>query len=427
MQIFEHVVVELPADGDPDATIYQIASITEGKLIAVQSDLACQPRGLRSAAVKAGIKYPDTYDTCLVAMDKPGVGAGIFTKNRSASPAVHIDRTHLADGQAQALIVLSKNANAFTPTDRADAMRICDIVAGGVGATTQDVLISCTGVIGVQLPMPVVEAGVEKAVASLQPGLIPETAQAILTTDKRPKVCSLCFSGVNVAAMAKGAGMTEPNMATMLVYFFTDLAIDADLLREMLVRVGDRTFNSISVDTDTSTSDSLIVLSTALVPATPDLLRDFEAALGAMMLKLSRDIVYQAEGATKVIEAQVTGALSVENARQVAKLIVNSPLVKTAVFGSDPNWGRVAMALGKPGQQQTGPIDTRCVVIRMNGATLFSRGEAVPLRLQELSANLHASKKIDIAVDLGEGSENWTAWGCDLSYDYVKTNAEYTS
>lgn len=427
MPLFERVLVEVPQDGDPDTTSYQIESVTEGRPVALQRDLSCQPQGLRSAAVKAGIKYPDVYDTCVVVMDKPGAAAGIFTRNRSAAPAVLIDREHLADGRAQALVVLSKNANAFTPTDRDDALRVCGLVAGHIGAPVSDVMISCTGVIGVKLPMPVVEAGVTKALASLQPGLVPETAQAILTTDKGPKVCSMRFGGVNVAAMAKGAGMIEPNMATMLVYFFTDLAVEQAELQRMLVRAADKTFNSISVDSDTSTSDSLILFSTGAVPATPERLRDFEAALAAMMLKLAVDVVYGAEGATKLIEARVNGAVSTQSAREVARMIVNSPLVKTAVFGCDPNWGRIAMAIGKPGQQQTSTIDVRRVVIRMNGVTLFAKGEAVPLQLKELSADMRARKKIDIEVELGEGDGSWTAWGCDLSYDYVKENADYTS
>ncbi|MBI3228852.1 MAG: bifunctional glutamate N-acetyltransferase/amino-acid acetyltransferase ArgJ [Burkholderiales bacterium] len=424
---FARITITEPVDGDPANTSYAFASSVEGRQITLANDMSLQPTGLRSSAIMAGIKYPGVYDMSLVVMDKPGPAAGIFTRNRSASSSVHIDRAHLADGKGQALVVISKNANVFTPTDHADAVRVCTLAAENLGIAPNDVMISCTGVIGVSLPMPVVEAGVKAACDALQPGLLPTVAQAILTTDKGPKTCSAAFGDVRIAGMAKGAGMIEPNMATMLVYFFTNLDIPADKLHASLARLSDATFNSISVDSDTSTSDSMIIFSTATVPYSDALFADFEAALAAMMSKLSREVVYQAEGATKLIEAKVLQAGDQLQARQVAKFIINSPLVKTAVFGNDPNWGRIVMALGKPGQERDSAIDPKGVIIKMGGATLFSGGAAVPLDLAGLSAKLKGLKKVDIEVTLGEGDHSWTAWGCDLSYDYVKTNADYTS
>ncbi len=424
---FSRIAITIPADGDPAHTSYAFTSSVEGREIVLANDMSLQPSGLRSAAVMAGIKYPGVYDMSLVVMDKPGPAAGIFTRNRSASSSVHIDRAHLADGKGQALLVISKNANVFTPTDHADATRVCELAAQELGLAQNDVMISCTGVIGVSLPMPVVEAGVKAACAALAPGLSANVAQAILTTDKGPKTCSAAFGDVRIAGMAKGAGMIEPNMATMLVYFFTNLDIPAEKLHASLAGLSDRTFNSISVDSDTSTSDSMIIFSTGEVPYSDALFADFEAALAAMMSKLSREVVYQAEGATKLIEAKVLEAGDTLQARQVAKFIINSPLVKTAVFGNDPNWGRVVMALGKPGQERDSAIDPKGVVIKMAGTVLFSRGAAVPLDLVGVSAKLKSLKKIDIEVSLGEGEHSWTAWGCDLSYDYVKTNADYTS
>ncbi|WP_338847256.1 bifunctional glutamate N-acetyltransferase/amino-acid acetyltransferase ArgJ [Massilia sp. W12] len=424
---FAQIRISEPADGDPAQTRYAFHSVTEQREIELAPDLSQQPSGLRSAAVMAGIKYPGVYDMTLVALDAPGPAAGIFTKNRSASSSVLLDREHLADGRGQALVVISKNANVFTPTDRADAERICSQAAELLGIAKQDVMISCTGVIGVSLPMPTVEAGLQQAAAALQPGLQDNVAKAILTTDKGPKTCSAAFGEVRIAGMAKGAGMIEPNMATMLVYFFTNLDLPADKLQASLQRISDRTFNSISVDSDTSTSDSLILFSTGAVPYSDALYADFEAALAAMMSKLSREVVFGAEGANKLIEARVSKAGDEQQARQVAKFIINSPLVKTAVFGADPNWGRVVMALGKPGQTRDYPIDPKGVVIKMDGAVLFSGGAAVPLDLAGLSARMKARKKLDIEVELGEGDAAWTAWGCDLSYDYVKTNADYTS
>lgn len=424
---FAGLVISAPEDGDPAGTSYAFTSVTEQRQITLANDLSQQPQGLKSAAVMAGIKYPGVLDMSIVALDKPGPAAGIFTRNRSASSSVHIDRAHLANGRGQALVVLSKNANVFTPTDHQDATRICQVVAEKLGILQDDVMISCTGVIGVSLPMPVVEAGLDKAVAALQAGLHADVARAILTTDKGPKTCSTAFGPVRLAGMAKGAGMIEPNMATMLVYFFTNLDMPSEKLHASLARLSDKTFNSISVDSDTSTSDSMIIFSTGEVPYSDALFADFEAALAAMMSKLAREVVYQAEGATKLIEARVLQAGDVLQARQVAKFIINSPLVKTAVFGNDPNWGRIVMALGKPGQERDTPINPQGVVIKMGGEVLFAGGAAVPLDLAGLSARLKTLKKVEIEVKLGEGDAEWTAWGCDLSYDYVKTNADYTS
>lgn len=424
---FARIGITAPDNGDPALTTYGFYSSTEGRQINLEGDLSQQPQGLRSAAVKAGIKYPDVYDMSLVVLDKPGPAAGIFTRNRSASSSVHIDRAHLADGRGQALVVISKNANVYTPTDRVDAERVCSLVAEQAGLKQDDVMICCTGVIGVSLPMPKVEAGVAQAVQALQPGLSPTVAQAILTTDKGPKTCSAAFGPVKIAGMAKGAGMIEPNMATMLVYFFTNLDIPADKLQASVQRLSDKTFNSISVDTDTSTSDSLIIFSTAEVAYSDALFADFEAALAAMMSKLCREVVYQAEGATKLIEAKVMQASNLPTARQVAKFIINSPLVKTAVFGCDPNWGRIVAAIGKPGQERDTAYDAGKIEIKLGGEVLFAGGVAVPLDLGALSQRMRELKKIEIEVKLGEGDAEWTAWGCDLSYDYVKTNADYTS
>lgn len=423
----DRVIISVPKDGDPARTVYGFACSTEVKKIELSGDLRWQPAGLTSAALKASIKYEGIYDMAIVKMKNPGPAAGVFTRSRSAGAAVHIDRHHLQDGVAQALVVVSKNANVFTPTDRRDAEDICRLVADAVDVRPEDVIISCTGVIGVPLPMDKIAVAISRASGTLSPGLADEVPLAILTTDRGPKVCSVAFGEGRLAAMAKGAGMIEPNLATMLAYFFTNINISPERLRSILADLSERTFNSISVDSDTSTSDSVVVFSTGEVEATEGLVADFEAALAACMTKLSRDIVYQAEGATKLVEARVTGAADDRHAKKVAKLIINSPLVKTAIFGADPNWGRVVMAIGKPTQDIEQPINHRFLTISINGLTVFNGGVAVPIDLDALSDEMRISKRVCIEVALGDGIGQWVAWGCDLTDEYVKINAEYTS
>jgi len=421
------ITVLSPEDKDPDQTSYTFFSESLGKTLEIEVGLHHQPKGIVSAAIMAVIKYPDVYDLTIVKLPKRGPTAGIFTTNRSSSPSVNLDRKNLEDGFAQALVVISKNANVFTTTAYEDTLAVINQVAVELDVAPEDVMISCTGVIGSPLPLDKVSAGVSTFKSASKPGLINEVAKAILTTDKGPKTGCVKFGEVVLAGMAKGAGMIEPNMATMLVYFFTNLNLDSKRLKEIVSSVSKETFNSISVDTDTSTSDSLIVFSTGEIEPTPALESDFIKSLTALSAKLSRDIVYQAEGANKLIQATVNGAVSEDNARQVSKFIVNSPLVKTAIFGADPNWGRVVMAIGKPGQVQTSVIDPSKIKIEINGFTLFVKGEADVSKLKQVSNSIKELKRTDIEVDLGEGQGSWTSWGCDLSYEYVKENAEYTT
>lgn len=419
--------VSSPSDKNPDDASYEFYSEALGSMLKIESGLHHQPKGIVSAAIKAGIKYQDVYDLTIVKLPSRGPAAGVFTKNRSASPSIIIDRKNLEDGFAQALVVISKNANVFTTTAYEDTQSVINQVAGELGLAPQDIMISCTGVIGVPLPLDKVSKGVSQFKKESKPSLVDEVAKSILTTDKGPKTCCVKFGEVVITGMAKGAGMIEPNMATMLVYFFTNLNLNSKKLHEIISNVTNETFNSISVDTDTSTSDSLIIFSTGEIEPTPALEEDFVKALTALSAKLSRDIVYQAEGATKLIQATVSGAISQDNAKQVSKFIVNSPLVKTAVFGADPNWGRVVMAIGKPGQSQTDLIDPAKIKIEINGYTLFEKGKADTSKLKEVSHSIREFKQTDISVNLGEGEGSWTSWGCDLSYEYVKTNAEYTT
>jgi glutamate N-acetyltransferase/amino-acid N-acetyltransferase len=261
---------------------------------------------------------------------------------------------------------------------------------------------------------------------SLRPDALDQAAQAILTTDRGPKVCSVRIGDVVVCAMAKGAGMIEPNMATMLVYFFTNADLDGPALKRVLFAAAERTFNSMSVDSDTSTSDTVAIFSTRRAPLDENSRLDFEDAVRAMSLKLARDIVAQSEGATKLIECTVRIDTSERDAKIMAKKIVNSPLVKTAVHGGDPNWGRLVMAIGKPDERLAlagiAPAD---VEVRMMGQVLFCRAQPVATQLAVLARSIKESSRVTIDVRIGRGAHAATVWGCDLSRGYVDINAEY--
>lgn len=422
------VTILEPEDGDVDQCRYRFRSEVTGAELELAHDLRHQPAGISSMATSLGIKHPGVLDFSLMKLPRPGTCAGVYTKNRCTSPAVKHDRAVTARGRAQVLVVVSKNANVFTPTADADIATLAQDVAAELKVSADDVLVSCTGVIGVPLPMEKIRNGVKGLGAELKQDNLDACATGILTTDRGPKVCSVEFGDVKVAAIAKGAGMIEPNMATMLVYFFTNLALDAITLQAIVNRVVARSFNSISVDSDTSTSDTVLVLSTDEVPVTPAYLKDFENALACMAVKLGRDIVYQAEGSTKLIEVTVRGTATYADAKRMAKRVVNSPLVKTAINGADPNWGRVVMAIGKPDESESGnEIEPSSVTIRLLGQTVFANGRETGLDLKQLSASMRARKTVGIEVVLGNGPTEATVWGCDLSNEYVKINAEYTT
>ena len=413
-------------DSDPSSDVVSFESRALGRRVTVEGTLAHQPDGVRAVAVAAGIKYADVLDFTVVKLDVPGSAAGVFTTNLCPGSAVTYDREVLANGRAQALCVISKNANVFTPNGDEDTRTIAKLLGGELGVEPNDVVISCTGVIGVPLPMPKVRAAIPGIAGKLRPAALEDVARAILTTDRGPKVCSVRIGDLVVSAMAKGAGMIEPNMATMLVYFFTNADIDGAGLREVLTGAVDRTFNSLSVDSDTSTSDSVVLFSTRRVPVDANLRADFADAVRAMSLKLARDVVAQAEGSTKLVECTVRLDTSVQDAKIMAKKIVNSPLVKTAIYGGDPNWGRLVMAIGKPDDRLAlRAIAPRDIVASMMGQLVYSRGEAIPLDLPALSKGLKAARRVPVDVRIGEGRHAATVWGCDLSHRYVDINAEY--
>jgi glutamate N-acetyltransferase/amino-acid N-acetyltransferase len=335
---------------------------------------------------------------------------------------VIVGREHISDGFVQALVINSKNANVATGQQGIDhALETCRIVGNELKIDYRDVLPFSTGVIGRPLPMDKIRAGLQGIRAELRPNNLALAAQAIMTTDAYPKYISCQVGSAIIAGIAKGAGMIEPNMATMLVYLMTDAEIPASALRPMLRRVTERTFNSISIDTDTSTSDTVVLMANGL--AGPVNRRQFENALLKVCEYLAREIARNGEGATKLITVEVSGAKSKWQAKRVAKSVVNSPLVKTAVYGCDPNWGRVIMAVGKCFDHD---IEPSRVTVRFGDTRVFAVGSPVECDLEALRRYL-GQPEVAIGVDLGIGKSLARVWGCDLTEGYIKENAYYTT
>jgi glutamate N-acetyltransferase/amino-acid N-acetyltransferase len=380
-----------------------------------------QPQGFLSAAKNAGIK-DDTLDLTVIYSTARARGAAMFTQNRFPGAPVIVGREHIADGFVQALVVNSKNANvAMGQQGIDDATEMCRLVAGELDIDYRDVLPFSTGVIGRRLPMYKIRDGLKGIRDELKPNNLELAARAIMTTDRYPKYVSRKVGVGVIAGIAKGAGMIEPNMATMLVYLMTDAELPAASLRRMLRRVVDPTFNSLSIDTDTSTSDTVVLMANGL--AGPVDARQFEAGLYEVCEHLAREIARSGEGATKLITVEVTGAKSEAQAKRVAKSVVNSPLVKTAVYGSDPNWGRVIMAVGKTFDKN---IEPGRVTIRFGNTRVFELGAPVECDLEALRGYLGQAEAL-IAVDLGIGKRSARVWGCDLTEGYIKENAYYTT
>jgi glutamate N-acetyltransferase/amino-acid N-acetyltransferase len=381
------------------------------------------PSGFTAVVANVGIKDASD-DTTLLVADRPATAAAVFTRSRFAGPSVVLSRDHVGDGQARAVIVLSKNANvANGPDGIADAAEVVGLVADGLGCGASEVLIASTGVIGRRYPMERIRSGLPLVLAARRTAELEDLARGIMTTDTVPKTSSAMIGDgpAIVAGVAKGVGMIEPDMATMIAVIMTDADVGRDRLEAVFRSVVDRTFNCVSVDGDTSTSDSAFILASGAAGEVDD--AAFERALSTVCTSLARQIAADGEGAETLIEVLVDGASSPAQARRVAKSIVNSPLVKTAVHGADPNWGRVAMAIGKCADDTD--IDPESVVIR------FGSTETYPTRLDESGlANLSAYLRGDevvIHVSLGAGTHSATVWGCDLTEGYIRINADYTT
>jgi glutamate N-acetyltransferase/amino-acid N-acetyltransferase len=384
--------------------------------------LPAYPQGYLSVAKNIGIK-DDTLDFTVIYSTVRAAAAGVFTQSLFCGAPVIVGREHLADGHLQAIVVNSKNANVATGKQGVENSReITRLVARELGVAAKDVLPSSTGVIGQQLPIEKFRAELVDLRRQLKPENLGAAAQAIMTTDTRPKVRARRVGSAVLAGMAKGAGMIEPNMATMLSFLFTDAAIPPETLKPMLHRAVEQSFNMISVDTDTSTSDTVVLMANGLAGEVD--LGKFQTALDEMCIELAKEVARDGEGATKLLEVVVTSARDDQQAKRVAKAIVNSPLIKTAVHGADPNWGRVAMAIGKCHEETD--IRPENVTISFGDTCIYAKGEPLGADLSQLETYLKGAE-IRILVDLGLETGEATVWGCDLTEEYVRINALYTT
>ena len=381
------------------------------------------PLGFHSYVANIGIK-DSSDDFTLVVADATCAAAGVFTQSRFAGPSVLVSREHIASLSARAVVVISKNSNVATGAEGMNNAR--EVVAGVATALScdpTDVLIASTGVIGRQYPMAQVRSGLKSIPKQLTATSAEAVANGIMTTDTVHKVAEATISGssARVVGVAKGVGMIEPSMATLITMIFTDALIAPNDLDRVFRKVIDHTFNCVSVDTDTSTSDTAIVLASGAAGAvTTDA---FEAALQEVALSLTKQVARDGEGAEKLIEVHVDGAKDRDQAKTVAKAIVNSPLVKTAVHGADPNWGRVAMAVGKCSQYSD--INQNDVVIRFGSQEVYPT-QVDATGLENLSQYMRGTDVL-IHVSLATGTSDATVWGCDLTDGYVRINADYTT
>jgi glutamate N-acetyltransferase/amino-acid N-acetyltransferase len=390
--------------------------------------------GVRLGTARCGIRYRDRTDLMLAAIEPGSTVAGVFT--RSLTPGAPVDwcRRCLPRGSARAVVVNSGNANVFT--GRAGHAAVEETAAAAarlVGCAPDEVYVSSTGVIGEALPAARLVEGLPGALAGADAARWRDAAEAIMTTDTFPKgaTARAVIGGASVVlnGIAKGSGMIAPDMATMLAYLFTDAAIPAPVLQALLKAANERSFNSITVDGDTSTSDTVLLVATGRagnpVPATATdpLLREFRRALDTVMISLAQQIVRDGEGAEKFVTIEVKGAASARAARRIGLAIGNSPLVKTAIAAGDANWGRIVMAVGKSGEK----ADRDRLSIAVGGVTIAEQGGPVPGYDEAPVAQHMAGREIRIGIDLGLGSGRATVWSCDLTHRYIDINGSYRS
>jgi len=406
---------------------------------ALDPALAHPVAGVRFAAVQAGVRKPNRYDLLLAAFDEGTTVGGVFTQSRFAAAPVQVCREHLAATAAiRALVVNTGIANAATgELGLANARASCATAATALGVAANQVLPFSTGVILEHLPMDRINAGIVAAAAEIGAQRLASwdrVAQTIMTTDTVYKLASAQATvggrTVNVTGIAKGAGMIQPNMATMLSFVFTDAAIDGALLQPLARRVADRSFNRVTVDGDTSTNDSYIIAATGKAGnASVSSLDSADgaaliAALEGVSLTLAQAIVRDGEGATKFMTIAVSGGRDVAECDRIARAVAHSPLVKTAFFASDPNLGRILAAVGYGAPAD---LDPSKVTVHLNDVLVAERGGRAATYREEDGARTMKNEDITVAIDLGRGSAAQTVYTCDFSYDYVKINAEYRS
>ena len=386
-------------------------------------------RGFKSAAVSAGLKKGESLDLGLIYSEKDTVSFAVFTKNRVKAAPVRLSMEHIKSGNIRAVICNSGNANACTGVQGLrNARKSADLVAKALGLRDREVIVASTGVIGVQLDIERIERKIPELVSSLRSDGLSDFSKAIMTTDTFPKVSiaedMIGESPYRIVGIAKGAGMIMPNMATMLCFILSDISIPFESLKESLLRCVDKTFNRISVDGDTSTNDMVLCITNGMAK-NRDLKRDdlerFETNLYRVMSELSKMIIEDGEGATKAIELHLRGIRTEEEGRRIAEAILNSLLVKCAMFGEDPNWGRIMAAIGRSGVD----IEPESIDLWIGDVKVAEDGTGTGREVQAHKEMRH--RDIKVVVDLKMGDEEYSMWGCDLSYDYVKINSEYTT
>lgn len=433
-----------PSSGGTVSPLRVASSVLKSAAVAfVDGGGVTSARGYRASGVHAGFrKDPSRLDLALVVADQPCACAGVFTRNVFCSAPVTVSREQLDGvgyGTARAVVINSGNANAATgDIGLKTARETTQLVAEAAGCTKDEVLVASTGVIGMHLPMAPFKEGLPNAVSQLSSDGGAQAAQAIMTTDTCPKEVAVTFSGdgigydgcsFTVGGMAKGSGMIMPNMATMISVLTTDAPIAAPALHRALVKAVNGSFNKVTVDSDTSTNDCCFLFANGEAASDASVFEEgslafarFEEALYAVCQNLARKMASDGEGATHLITVNVVGAATEEDADLAARAIANSPLVKTAVYGHDANWGRVAMAIGKSGavfRQEDAAIDIMGMPVCRNGLTVVFDEEEALRRFEEA--------EIIIDVDLGAGGASTTVWTCDFTHDYVTINGDYRS
>ncbi len=387
--------------------------------------------GIRLAAVEAGIRYQDRLDLVLIEIDAAANVAGVFTQNAFCAAPVSVAKDNLANTNSRFFLVNTGNANAGTgETGKTDVLRCCQSLADLGQVSLKEVLPFSTGVIGEKLPVEKIVAGIPNAFTSLDENSWRDAASGIMTTDTRPKLASrqLSINGesVHVTGIAKGAGMIKPNMATMLAYVFTDAEIARDRLQELLQAAVDVSFNRITVDGDTSTNDCAMLVATGRSgvnnAAGHETSTQIEDAIYEVFQELAIGLIKDAEGASKFLTINVEQGRDKTECLDVAYTVAESPLVKTALFASDPNWGRILAAVGRAGVQD---MDIAAVEIKLGEVSVASNGGLSPSYTEEQGQNEMDKQEIELTISLGRGESSETVWTSDLSHDYVRINAEY--
>ena len=397
----------------------------------------CAAQGFKAGGIHVGVKTKAGWkkDVALIVSDVDCAAAAVFTKNVVKAAPIHVDQKHLADGRARAVIANSGNANACAPQGEENAIRMCQAAAKAIGCKPEDVLVSSTGVIGQTLNIQVIEDGMEELYAALAASAEASdaAAHAIMTTDlvKKEVAVETTIGGkvVRMGGIAKGSGMIHPNMGTMLCFLTTDCAISSEMIKTALLETVNVSFNRISVDGDTSTNDTCIVLANGLAgnEEITEKNADYEAfleALRALCVELAKKMAADGEGAKHLVPCTVNGAADEAQAETSAKSVIGSALTKCAIFGADANWGRVLCAMGYSGEQ----FDPEKVEIHFASVAgdiaVCEQGRGLPFD-EELAKKILTEHDVEINITMGEGDGSCTCWGCDLTYDYVKINGDY--